>query len=383
MEFFFQLLIILLATKLAGDLTVRLGMPGVIGKLLIGIVIGPAVLGWIQDTVLIDQLSEIGVLLLMFLAGLETDLDELNRSRRSSFMVALGGIILPLIGGYLTGSMLGFSTIPALFLGVLLSATSVSITVQTLREMNKLQSRESVTILGAAIVDDILVVIILAFLMSFAGTGGDASLGIIIAKKVLFFVLIFFAGWKLVPWVLRLLSSLRVTESLISAGLIICFGFAYFAEMMGVAGIIGAFAAGVAISQTKYKHETEDRLTSIAFAVFVPIFFVSIGISVSFQGIQNQIWFIILLTVIAVLTKLIGCGLGARFTGFNTHSSIVIGSGMVSRGEVALIIATIGLQAGLLSKDYYTSSILVIILTTLIAPVMLKLIFGKEPKTTN
>jgi monovalent cation:proton antiporter-2 (CPA2) family protein len=374
---FFKLLIILLSTKLAGDLSVRLRQPAVLGQLVIGIVIGPALLGWINDSKMIEELSRIGVLLLMFMAGLETDIKELNRNRNSSFAVAVGGIILPLLGGYFAGKTMGMGDTPALFLGLLLSATSVSITVQTLRDMGRLKSRESVTILGAAVVDDILVVVLLAFLMSFAGAGG-VSLGMVIGKKVLFFILVILIGWKFVPWIMRWLAPLRVTEAVISAGLIVCFGFAYLSEKLGVAGIIGSFAAGVAISRTSYKQEVEQKLEPIAYAIFVPVFFVSIGVSVSFNGLEDQIGLILGLSVLAVFTKLIGSGLGARLTGFNLRSSIGIGSGMISRGEVALIIAAIGLETRLLAPEFYTSIIIVVILTTLVTPPILKKVFGEK-----
>lgn len=369
-----QILIILVGTKLAGDVSVRLGQPAVLGKLLIGILIGPAVLGWIDNSEMLKQLSEIGVLLLMFLAGLETDIQELNRSRTSSLAVAVGGVIFPFVGGYLTGIYIGMSDFQALFLGLLLSATSVSISVQTLRDIGKLQSRESVTILGAAIADDILVVVLLAFLMSFSGMG-DNSLLMVMMEKVFFFLMIFLLGWKVVPWVMRWVSSLRVSETASTAALIIVFSFSYFAEYLGVAGIIGSFAAGLAISRTHFRKEVEEKLQPIAYAVFVPIFFVSIGLPVTFDGLSNQLWLIIGLSILAILTKLIGSGLGARLTGFNTRSSLVIGSGMISRGEVALIIATLGLQNQLLAQEFYTAAIIVVLVTTLITPPLLKALF--------
>ncbi|WP_108026668.1 cation:proton antiporter [Melghirimyces profundicolus] len=379
MLLFFKLLIILVSTKLAGDWSVRLGQPAVLGKLIVGIVIGPALLGWIENSDLIGELSQIGVLLLMFIAGLETDIQELNRNRNSSLAVAVGGIILPLLGGYLGGLAFGLDQPQSLFMGLLLSATSVSITVQTLKDMGRLDSRESVTILGAAVADDVLVVVLLAFLMSFMGAE-DVSLGMVIGKKVLFFALCIGIGWKLVPWVMRRLAPLRVSESVISAALILCFFFAYMAEKLGVAAIIGAFAAGVALSMTPYKHEVEHKVEPIAYAIFVPVFFVSIGLEVSFQGLGDQILMIVILTVVAILTKLIGSGLGARLTGFSKRSSLGIGAGMVSRGEVALIIAAIGLEAGLL-REYFTSTVLVVILTTLVTPPLLKIIFGEKEKT--
>ncbi|EJR60118.1 cation:proton antiporter [Bacillus toyonensis] len=378
-EFFFQIALILLSTKLAGDLSVRLGQPSVLGKLIVGIVIGPAVLGWIENSELLTQLSNVGVILLMFMAGLETDLEELNANRNSSLAVALGGIILPFIGGYVSGLVMGMEQGNAVFLGLLLCATSVSISVQTLRDLGKMKTRESTTMLGAAVFDDILVVILLAFAMSFLGTD-DVNLTMVILKKVVFFASIILIGWKGVPAIMRWLSPLRVSESIVSAALIICFSFAYFGELLGIAGIIGAFAAGIAISQTSYKHEVEKKVEPIAYAMFVPVFFVSIGMNITFDGIGNQIWFILALTVIAVFTKLIGCGFGARMTGFDAKSSAIIGAGMVSRGEVALIIAGTGLSSGLLAQDYFTAIVIVVILTTMITPPMLKYTFGAKDK---
>ncbi|WP_407944862.1 cation:proton antiporter [Paenibacillus albiflavus] len=375
--FFFTILIILLATKLAGDICVRLGQPAVVGKLLIGVIIGPALLGWVENSHIIDELSQIGVLLLMFMAGLETDMDDLKRSFKSSLAVATGGIIMPLIGGYLLGLAIGLDIAQSLFLGLLLSATSVSISVQSLKDLNLLKSKESTTLLGAAIIDDILVVILLAFVMSFFG-GSEVSLGLIIGKKIIFFLIVAIFIWKLGKWIMKWLAPLRVSEAVISAGLIVCFLLAFIAEQFGVAGIIGAFAAGLAISQTDYKKEVEHKIEPIAYAIFVPIFFVSVGFSVSFEGIGDQMGLLVITAIIAILTKLIGSGLGARLTGFSGRSALGIGSGMVSRGEVALIIATIGLQSGLLAQQYFTMLVIVIILTTIVTPYLLKMTIGRK-----
>jgi monovalent cation:proton antiporter-2 (CPA2) family protein len=375
MEFVLYLMLIILFTKLAGDLSVRLGQPAVLGKLIVGIILGPAVLGWVQGGEFIHYISEIGVLLLMFIAGLETDLDQLRKNWKSAFAVAVGGIILPFLGGLAVGEMFGFSYHNALFMGVILSATSVSISVQVLKEMNKLNTREGSTILGAAVVDDILVVILLAVLMSFFGTGADVSIGLLIGKKLAFFAVAIVVGAFVVPRVMKWMAPLKVTEAVISAALMICFAFAYFAEIMGMAGIIGAFAAGIAISQTSYKHTVESKLEPIAYSIFVPVFFVSIGLSVSFEGVGSQMGFVILLTLVAILTKMFGGGLGARLSGFDYRSSAIIGSGMISRGEVALIIAATGLQSGLLQQQYFTSVIIVVIVTTLVTPPLLKFMF--------
>lgn len=379
MDLVVQLLIILVCTKLAGDVTAKLGQPAVLGKLIIGIVIGPALLGWINNGDLLKEMAEIGVLLLMFIAGLETDIEELRKNWKSAFAVAIGGIILPFIGGYGAAMGFGLSSDRSLFMGLLLCATSVSISVQTLKDLNQLSTREGSTILGAAVVDDVLVVILLAFMMSLLGSGEEqASLGIIIAKKVLFFVGAGIFGIFAVPWVMKWFAPLRVTEALISGALIVCFLFSYVAEILGVAGIIGAFAAGISISQTPYKQDVEHRLEPIAYAIFVPIFFVSVGLDVRFEGMGSQVGFIVVFTIVAIVTKLLGSGLGARLTGFQWRSAIGIGSGMVSRGEVALIIATTGLASELLDPAYFTPVVIVVILTTLVTPPMLKVAFASK-----
>jgi monovalent cation:proton antiporter-2 (CPA2) family protein len=382
LEFFLQLLIILLATKLAGDISARLGQPTVLGKLIIGIIIGPAVLGWIPNSEIIHELSQLGILLLMFIAGLETDLGDLNKHRNSSIAVALGGLVFPLIGGYVTGLLFGMNQEHALFLGLLLAATSVSISVQTLKELGQLKSRESTTILGAALVDDILVVITLAIIMGFL-TGSEVNIGMIIGEKVLFFMLIVGLGWKFVPWVLNKLASFRVTEAIMSAGLLICLFFAYIAEFLGVSGMIGAFAAGIAISRTNYKKEVAHKIEPIAYTIFVPIFFVSIGLSVSFESVGKHLGFIIVASLIAIFTKWIGAALGAKLTGFSTRSALGIGAGMISRGEVALILVFIGLESQLLERTYLTSVLIVVIVTSLITPPLLKMLFRKQQKQTD
>ncbi|MEH7249864.1 cation:proton antiporter [Neobacillus niacini] len=377
----FQLAIILLASKIAGDISVKLGQPSVLGKLLVGIVLGPAVFGILSDSATLEELSQIGVILLMFIAGLETDLDEFKRSGKASTIVGLSGIIVPLVGGYLAGVFMGISTFQALFLGLLLSATSVSISVQALKELNKLKSKEGATILGAAVIDDVVVIIALAFLLSMSG-GGDVHLGLLLLKKVLFFAGAILVGWKVVPWILKKFDTLKVSQTIITAALIICFVFAYVAEITGVAAIIGAYIAGIAISLTNYKNEIAEKVETIGYSLFVPIFFTSIGLKVSFEGMTEYIWPIVWLSILAILTKLIGAALGARAAQFSWRSSLGIGAAMVSRGEVALIIAAIGLESNLLSQELFAALVIVVLITTIVTPPMMKLIF-KENETLS
>lgn len=376
MEFIAIIILILISTKLFGQLSIRLGQPAVLGKLLIGILIGPAVLGWVTDSELFQQFSNIGVLLLMFLAGLETDAEQLKANWKPSVAVAVMGIIVPFASAFGVGHLFGFDLHHSVFLGVLFSATSVSITVQVLKEMKVMKTQESTTILGAAVVDDILVVTLLAFVMSFMGdNSGGTSIPLLLLKKAIFFIVAFVVGIYVVPLFLRLASKFTVTAPLVTGALIICFAFAYFGESLGMAGIIGTFLAGLFISQTEFKHEIEEGIDPIANSLFVPFFYVSVGLSISFTGVLSQIWFLVVVTVVAIFSKLFGGYLGAKMTGFNTESSLAIGSGMISRGEVALIIGTTGLSSGLLSQEYYTSVIISVILTTLIAPPILKKVF--------
>ncbi|ETI66467.1 cation:proton antiporter [Neobacillus vireti] len=377
MELIFELAIILFASKIAGDISVKFGQPSVLGKLLVGILLGPAVLGLISETKTLEELSQIGVILLMFIAGMETDLDEFKRSGKASTLVGVSGIVVPLFVGYLAGIMLKMTTIEAVFLGLLLSATSVSISVQALKELNKMQSKEGTTILGAAVIDDVLVIIALAFLMSMAG--GDVNLSVVIISKVLFFGGAILVAWKVVPWVLRKFAPLKVTESLLSSALIICFLFAYVAELAGVAAIIGGYIAGVAISVTNFKHEIFEKVETISYSIFVPVFFTSIGLKASFAGLSQHLGLIIGLSILAILTKLIGAATGAKMARFSWRNSLGIGAAMVSRGEVALIIATIGLETKLISPELFSILVIVVLVTTLVTPPMMKYFF-KQPK---
>ncbi|GAA3409749.1 cation:proton antiporter [Paenibacillus hodogayensis] len=381
MELIFQLAVILLATKLAGDISVRLGQPSVLGKLLVGILLGPSLLGLIERTDMIDHLSQIGVILLMFLAGLETDMEQFKKTGKASAYVGVAGIAVPFGLGYVSGVLTGMPSLQAVFLGLLLSATSVSISVQALKEMGKLQTREGATILGAAVIDDILVIVALAFVMSLAGS--DVHLGWIIVKKLVFFIVAIGVAWKGVPWMMRAFARLKISQPVVTAALILCFAYACFAEYTGVAAIIGAYIAGLAISQTDYKHEVVEKTETIGYSLFVPVFFVSVGISAEFSGVMDNIGWIVALSVVAIASKLIGASFGAKLAGFGWGSSLGIGAAMVSRGEVALIIASMGREAGLIDADMFAGLVVVVLVTTLVTPPLMKLFFSRknQPKS--
>jgi len=376
-SFLKDLVIIFFASKAVGHLSVMLGQPSIFGQLLVGILLGPAVLDILHPNILLKELAQLGVLMLMFLAGLETNLRLFKKSIIPSFFTAFGGVLLPLAGGFLFALLNGYSFSVSLFIGVVLVSTSVSITVQTLRELNRQNSPEGITILGAAVIDDILGLVVLSMVLALA-TGGEeiTILGIVMVKVLAFFVLALIAGVFVVPPIMFIASKLQVREGRLTFALIIVYILALAAEYLGLAGIVGAYYAGMMISRTGLKHELIGKVEALGYSFFFPVFFVSIGLSADITSLKGSILiFTIIITFIAVFSKIIGAGMGALVTGFSRRSSLVIGAGMVSRGEVALIIANIGISGGLLTTDLYTAMVVVTIVTTVITPVLIKGIF--------
>jgi len=376
MDIILQITIIIIAAKIAGDISRRLGQPAVLGKLVVGVLLGSSFLGIIKEGAILDEFSLVGVILLMFIAGLETDIDDFKRALKPSIYVGFGGIILPLVTGYMAGKIMNMNDISALFLGMILSATSVSISAQVLKEMKQLNNKKGATILGAAVIDDIVIIVALAFLMSFVGDGVDIK--IVILQKIAFFVIAILVAWKIVPWFIHKFTTLKVTQTVVSSALIICFVFAYFAEYTGVSAIIGAYIAGIAISLTDYRKKVVKKIETIGYSIFVPVFLTSIGISADFSGLGENIGLLIIFSILAISTKLIGASIGALLTGFKIKSALGIGAAMVSRGEVALIMAKIGLDVNMISSQMFAVLIVVVLITTLVTPIMMRMFFEVE-----
>jgi len=373
-----SLALILIVTAVAGHLSVRMGLPAVIGQLLSGIVLGPAVLGWVSATSFIKDFAELGVIILMFMAGLESNLQLLKKYWRPSMLVAVFGVIFPVVVIDWCSRLFNLNSTESLFLGVTFAATSVSISVAVLKELGALDGKEGTTILGAAVVDDVLAVLILSLMISLfgsqvSGSGqSSTSLGWSLAIQLAFFVALYFVARWVIPHLMAIGDALLVPTSITLMSLVICFGLSYLADAIGLSAVIGAFFAGIAVGQTDYHAVIDEHIQPIGNAVFIPVFFVSIGLNMSFTGFAKDLWFIVVITVAAVVTKLVGASLGARMAGFSWKSGYQIGTGMVSRGEMALIIAQIGYQGKLLSADRYSAVITAIILTTLIAPLLLR-----------
>ncbi|MFD1484577.1 cation:proton antiporter [Lacticaseibacillus baoqingensis] len=369
------LALILVTTMFLSHFSLKFGVPAVIGELLAGVLLGPAILGWVQPTHFVAEFAEIGVIFLMFIAGLESDLGMLKRYFRPGVLVAVIGVIFPVGLIWAFSRWWGFNFVAASFLGITFAATSVSISVEVLKELAALDTRSGATILGAAVVDDILTVIILSIAVGIFGTGQPVSslpLWLSLLAQVAYFGVIYVVVKWAAPYLMHLAERLFPSSAVTVMSLLLCLGMAYLADALGMSAVIGAFFAGVAVSQTPYRTEVDHSLTAIGYGVFIPVFFVSIGLNMRFAGLSRDAVFIIGLTLLALATKWVGCGLGARLAGLGWHDANVIGAGMVSRGEMALIVAQIGFDAHLLHEDYYSSVIIVIILTTLIAPFMLK-----------
>lgn len=382
--------LILISTKVLGLLCKAVHLPEVVGALLAGVILGPSALGLMSmegDTgTLLTYVAEMGVIFLMFSAGLDTDLKELKANIGASFVTALIGVIVPLIGGMI-GYALYFGEdlsnydqmLQSLFVGVVLTATSVSITVETLREMGRLSGKVGMTILGAAIIDDILGMVVLAVVSSMKDTSVKPTT--VLIKIVLYFVLIlilFMVTSRLEFAIEKNDHKRRVAIFAIA----FCFILAYVSEIgFGIADITGAYFAGVMLCQSKIRDYVDVKIHDVSTVFFSCIFFASVGLKVTLGGMTLKVWmFAVILTLIAIISKMVGCGLGAKICKFTWKESLQTGVGMISRGEVALIVAEKGRQVGLINEDLFAPIILVVIVTTLITPILLKVVFkGDEP----
>lgn len=387
-RYLLDLAIILLSTKVLGLLTRKVQMPQVVGALLAGLLLGPAGVGLLSDTAFIHEVAEIGVIVLMFCAGMETDIKELKASGKASFVIALCGVIVPLLGGFgvtwifnrpgLIQSDADASLfLQNIFIGVILTATSVSITVETLKELGKLKTRSGNAILGAAIIDDILGIIALTIVTSMADS--SVSLGLVILKIIGFFVfagVVGFVFYKLYrKWVDEAKKELH-RHTIIA--FVFCLLMAFTAEeVFGVADITGAFVAGLIISNVRRSTYLQSKFDTMSYLLLSPVFFASIGLKVDLPGMSPAIiGFAAALCIVAILTKVIGCGLGAKLCGYKNYQVKRIGIGMISRGEVALIVASKGAAPGLMSSALLGPVILVVVVTTIVTPVLLKVVFA-------
>lgn len=375
----FQITLMLLASVVATIFSRRIKIPAVIGQMLVGILLGPAVFGWIHNGEVISVMSEIGVILLMFLAGLESDLAILKKNFKASMLVAVLGVIFPLLCFFGSAFVLGKGVSTSLFYGIVFSATSVSITVEVLQEYGVLSTRAGAIILGAAVVDDILAVFLFSIFSS-VKNGGDNFLFQIILE-LLFFVFLFFVH-KLIPKIWKTVEKIPVYAKNTTVALLICLGLSLFANAVGMSAAIGSFFAGVAISQTEVRSVIKQNTAAIAYVVFIPIFFISIALSVHFNHFIDQALLIFFFTILSVLTKIIPAYGAGKISHLTHEESLLIGAGMISRGEMALIVAQIGLTSAVITDKTYSELVIVIMLATFLAPFVIKWAIKKTNEKT-
>jgi Kef-type K+ transport system membrane component KefB len=368
---------ILIGAKLAGRLSQRIGLPSVFGELVLGLVLGPSLLNLIRPNDPLALLAEVGVILLMFRAGLETDLVQMRQVGLAATIVALGGVLLPFGGGFALGRMFGMSDLPALFVGAVLTATSVSISAEVLRELGHLRGKVGATILGAAVIDDVLGVLVLSLVLGLAGKGDPL---IAVGQMAVFFPAAWFIGDRLLPQLRKIehLAGGQDTVLAILLGLVMLFAWA--AEALGsVADITGAYLLGIVVARyTDEEHVVHHGSSALAYAFVVPVFFVNIGLEANVTSLGAAPLFTILMVLLAIAGKVVGCGVGALTMRMSPREALQIGIGMTARGEVALVMIAAGRAAGLVNDTLFTATIVMALVTTLITPPLLRLAFAQR-----
>lgn len=379
-ELLLGLVLVWLAAKLAGEGMERVGQTAVLGELLAGVLIGPGVLGLVHESEVLHAFAELGVLILLFEVGLESDLDELLEAGLQATLVAVVGVVLPFAAGYAVMHWLGHPPLVAVFVGATFTATSVGITARVLGDMGRLQDRAANVVLGAAVVDDILGLIILAVVTGAAQTGGvsPGSVALLTTKALLFLVVAIVLGLRLAPTLIGWIGRLRARGTLVVFSLAFALALSAAADLIGLATIIGAFAAGLILAKTDRRAHIEERVKPVA-DLFVPVFFVAVGMKVEPArldpfGADAQLGLALLLTGLAVVSKL-AAGLAVYQAGVRRWP---VGVGMVPRGEVGLIFAGTGLAVGVVAADLYSALVVAVMLTTFVAPPWLKVLYRER-----
>ena len=382
---FKDLAIIIIAAKFFGIVARKCKAPQVVGEILAGLLIGPCLLGWVNQSDFLVQLAEIGVILIMFSAGLGTDLKELLKTGPIAFLIACCGVFVPLVcGTVLYMAFYGVSPwgseefYKAVFIGTILTATSVSITVQSLKEMGKLKGRVGTTILSAAIIDDVIGIIVLTFVIGFKNP--DSKPSTVVVNTILFFVLavgVGFISYKIFKWIDKRYPH---TRRIPIAGLAYCFIMSYVAEQyFGIADITGAYVAGIILCSINDSEYIERKIDINSYMLFGPVFFASIGLKTDLNDVTGGILlFAVGFVIVGLISKIIGCGLMARICRFKGKDALKIGVGMMTRGEVALIVAQKGLSMNLIDPVYFTAVILLIIVSSISTPIVLKFLYSRD-----
>ncbi len=382
-----DLAIIVVFAKVFGLIARKLKAPQVVGEIIAGLVVGPSVLGIVKLNQFLDICAGLGVVLLMFSAGLGTNLKQLLHTGVKALLIACAGVLVPLIGGTLLYMCFyGFSAIgtpqffTAVFIGVIMTATSVSITVETLKELGKLKTELGTTILSAAIIDDVIGIMVLTFVIGFKNP--DSNPGFVALSTLAFFALSVVLGFVIYKAFKIIDKRWPHTRRIPILALALCFGLSYVAEkVFGIADITGAYVAGIILSKLHDSDYIEQKLDINSYMIFGPIFFASIGLKTEISGFTWELLlFSLAFVAVALVSKIIGCGAMSRLCGFKGSDTLKVGVGMMTRGEVALIVAQRGLTEGMIGSQYFTSVILLIIVSSILTPIILKLLYARDEK---
>lgn len=382
-----DLAIIIFTAKFFGILARKCKAPQVVGQILAGLLIGPCMLGWVNQSDFIAQMAEIGVVLLMFEVGLETDLKELMKTGPIALLIACAGVFVPLVlGAVLYMCFYGFAPwgseefYKAVFIGTIMTATSVSITVAALQELGKIKTKVGTTIVSAAIIDDVIGIIVLTFVIGFKSP--DSHPVTVILKTIVFFFIAIVGGLILFKIFLAMDRRYPHTRRIPIVAMAFCFALAYVAEKyFGIADITGAYIAGIVLCNLRDNTYIERKVDVSSYMIFGPLFFASIGLKTNFDSMDSTLFaFCICFVIVALIAKIIGCGLAAKICHYTFADSLKIGVGMMTRGEVALIVAQKGLAAGLLTADYFMAVILLILFSSIATPILLKFLYNREDK---
>lgn len=389
-EIFRDLAIIILSAKFMGILAKKCKAPMVVGEIIAGLIVGPCLFDWVVSSDYISKMAEIGVILIMFSAGLETNLKELKKSGLIAFLIACAGVLVPLVGGaVLYMAFFGWSAwgsegfVKALFVGSIMTATSVGITVECLREMGYLKGKIGQTILSAAIIDDVIGIIVLTLVIGFKDPSSNTLW--VVGNMAVFFAIALVGGYILYRIMQKVDAKYPHSRRIPIIGLGICFAMAYCAEKyFGIADITGAYVAGIILCNIRDAEYIDRKVSINNYMIFGPIFFVGIGLKTNLKDLDtSMLWFSACFVIVALLAKVIGCGLMSRICGIKGIDCIKVGVGMMTRGEVALIITQKGLALGIIDSSYFTAVILLIIISSILVPILLKYLYTKAPDSVE
>lgn len=396
LQFVIAIVIIIFAAKAAGYLSYKLGQPAVVGEVIAGLILGPSLLNFLDWPVFTDvhlnetisHLAKVGVLLLVFLAGLELRLAELIKAGKGAFATGSLGFALTLGLGFVLALFFAFETRQALFLGLMLAPTSIGISAQTLIELKVLRGNVGTTLLGAAAIDDILGVLGVSMFLSFfvvGATGEITGVLMILLMMTIYLIIASACGYWVLPKLAEIVERMPISQGLIAFTFIIALFYSWSAEVFGhMAAIIGAFLAGLFLARSSQKDKIERGISAIAYGIFIPIFFVNVGLASNVRQISSsRLWLLGGMLVVVIISKLIGAGIGGRIGGMTNRESLQLGFGMIPRGEVVLIIATVGILEGVIDAEIYAAVVVLVILTILLIPPILRYLFSQSHESTR